>query len=349
MSEQTTVFYKLKLKRTRTPTEVFEKIKRSVKKKGATKKWTYFIDAENQFMSVDFGDEKSETFRLSFDDKKICSGFCKVFFPLSGELFDDEKKSEFKAFINMIYAARNSFAEMEITDDYGVSESFLDTKVNKIVFRELTEDERERAKRLFDNGHTNIKEFITALLYDYRDMPYSEDFIPYINKRVSAAALGFWGSKSYVEDFFPSFVESFLYETTEYKDKGRLNNVRDYYGDLNGVWFSVIAFLNGIETITKYHVYEKGADPKSTQVLRLYYGKCLPLMEAEKSELEKCFFAYRFFVSIMDYLGFKYVGKGGKYNDLISQGLVNGVRAMLNDRDYIALRDALAEELLRKA
>lgn len=35
----------------------------------------------------------------------------------------------------MIYSVRTSFSEMKITDDYGVSESFLDTKVNKIALR----------------------------------------------------------------------------------------------------------------------------------------------------------------------------------------------------------------------
>ena len=343
MSDQTTIFYKLKLKRTRTPMEVFEKMQKSVKKKGATKNWICTVDSEAQSMSIDFGDEKSETFCLYFDEKKTCNGFCKVYFPLSGELFDDEKKSEFKALLNMIYSARTSFAEMEITDDYGISESFLDAKVNKIALRELTEDETNRAKSLTADGHTNIREFITALMYDYRRLPYSEDFIPYINRRIGYSRIMFWESNSYLEEFFNPFVNSFLLETTEYQDKGRLYTVKDYYGDLNSVCFSVSAFIFGIETLTGYHIHEKGWDSKSTQVLRLYYNKCLPLIESEDSDLGKCIAAYRFLVSIMDYLGFKYVGRGSKYNDLIDESLVNGVKAMLNEHDHNALSEALGK------
>lgn len=343
MSDQTTIFYTLKLKRTRTPMEVFEKMQKSVKKKGATKNWTCTIDSDQQAMIVDFGDKKSEDFCLSFDDKKVCEGFCKVFFPLSGELFDDEKKSEFKALLNMLYSARTSFSEMKITDDYGISESFLDSKVNKIVLRELTEDETKRAERLFADGHTNIKDFITALMYDYRDLPYSKDFIPYINRRIGIRPIMFWDQFDDISDFFGAFADSFLYETTEYQDKGRLYTVNDYYGELNGVFFSVHAFIFGIETITGYHIYEKGWDPKSTQVLRLYYNKCLPLIEAEKSDFGKCVAVYRFFVSVMDYLGFKYVGKGSKYNDLIDEFLANGVKAMLNEGNYDALEKAVNE------
>ena len=343
MSDQTTIFYKLKLKRTRAPMEVFEKMQKAVKKKGATKNWTCTVDSEGQALSIDFGDEKSETFCLSFNEKKVCDGFCKVYFPLSGELFDDEKKSEFKTLLNMIYSARTSFAEMEITDDYGISESFLDSKVNKIALRELTEDEINRAKRLVADGHTDIKKFITALMYDYRGLPYSEDFIPYINRRIGYSTIMFWESNSYLEDFFDPFVNSFLLETTEYQDKGRLYTIRDYYSELNSVWFSVHAFIIGIDELTGYRIREKGWDPKSTQVLRLYYNKCLPIIEAEGSDLGKCIAAYRFFVSIMDYLGFKYVGKGSKCNELIDESLVNGVKAMLNEHDHKALSDALGE------
>lgn len=43
-----TIFYAIKLKRTKTPIEVFEKMQKAVKKKGVTKKWICDIDNENQ-------------------------------------------------------------------------------------------------------------------------------------------------------------------------------------------------------------------------------------------------------------------------------------------------------------
>lgn len=343
MSEQNTIFYTLKLKRTKTPMEIFEKMKKSVKNKGATKNWICTIDSENESMYIDFCDEKSEPFRLSFDDKKICKGCCKVFFPLSGELFDDEKKSEFKALINMIYSARTSFSEMKITDDYGISESFLDSKVNKIALRELTADETERAERLIKDGHTNVREFIMALMYDYRNLKYSEDFIPYLNPEIGQRPMIFWEGCSRYDELFDAFTDSFLYETTEYQDKGRLYNVRDYYGDLNGVFFAVFAFISGLETITGCHIHEKGWDPKSTQVLRLYYNKCKPLMESERSDHAKCILAYRFFVSSMDYLGFIYVGSDRVKNKFINSALIDGIRRMIDTGDQQLLHDAVCE------
>lgn len=347
MQDQTTIFYKLKLKRTWTPSELFEKMRKAVKKKGATKDWICNVDEENGYMSVDFGEDKGESFCLKFDDKKVCEGFCKVYFPLSGELFDDEKKSEFKALINMIYSARNAFSKMEITDDFGISESYLDSKVNKISLRELTEEETERAKRIFDGGQRSVKEFITALMYDYRNLPYSEDFIPYINKHIGHRIIGFWNSYDKLFQFFESFVDSFLYETTEYQDKGRLKNVRDYYGDLSGVYFAVSAFINGMENITGYRISEKGWDPKSAQVLRLYYGKYLSIAEAENDSFGKCILAYRFFVSILDYLGFKIVGCARKEDSFISKKLADAVKAMLEggDFDYEEYRNAVWEEI----
>lgn len=345
MQDQTTIFYKLKLKRTRTPSKLFEKLQKSIKKKGATKDWVCTVDEEKGYMSVDFGEDKGETFCLKFDDKKVCEGCCKVYFPLSGELFDDEKKSEFKALINMIYSAKAAFSKMEITDDYGITESYLDSKVNKISLRELTEEENERARRIFENGQQNVKEFITALMYDYRDLPYSEDFIPYINIKIGNRYIGFWDSYDKLCDFFESFVDSFLYETSEYQDKGRLKNVKDYYGDLNGVYFAVSAFITGIDNITGYRIFEKGWDPKSTQVIRLYYNKYLPLAEAKTDNLGKCVLAYRFFVSIMDYLGFKAVKCMRKEGSFISKELADAAKAMLDGSNFEEYRNAVWNEM----
>lgn len=135
--DKTTLFYTLKLKRTRTPIEVFEKMSKSVKKKGATKNWVCTVD-ENS-LRVEFNNGFDDEIVFIFDNKGVCDSFCTPMFPISGDEFDDEKKSEFKALLNMIYSARTSFSEMKITDDYGISESYLDTKVNKIALRELTE------------------------------------------------------------------------------------------------------------------------------------------------------------------------------------------------------------------
>ena len=56
---------------------------------------------------------------------------------------------------------------MELKDEFGLVESYIDCKENKIILRELLEDEKERAEHLFRDGHTCIWEFILALLFDY--------------------------------------------------------------------------------------------------------------------------------------------------------------------------------------
>ena len=359
ISEYDTIFYKLQLKRTRTPAEVFTKMQKAVKKKGATKNWVCTVDSENSCMSVDFGIEESETFCISFDEKKTCNGICKVFFPLSGELFEDEKTSGFKALINMIYAARESFSKMEITDDYGISESYLDSKVNKIALRELTDDEAKRAERLFKEDHVTIKEFITALMFDYRGLPYSENFVPYINRHIGSSPLCFMvGGNVDLRSLFNSFVDSFLYETAEYQDKGRLSSVRDYYGDLNGVYFSVHAFIIGTGIITGYDTRERAWDPKSAQMLRLYQNKYRPLLETEKSDFDKCVLAYRFFVSIMDYLGFKAADARRKSDALVGEAFAAAAERLIEanekgerkelDEAYKSFDEALGYVLRQK-
>ena len=53
-ADQTTIFYRLKLKRTRTPLEVIEKMRKTIRKKGATKNWVCTVDENTQTMKVDF-------------------------------------------------------------------------------------------------------------------------------------------------------------------------------------------------------------------------------------------------------------------------------------------------------
>lgn len=218
-----TIFFTLKLKSGKTSEELFEKMKKSIKLKGAAKNWICEVDGNSGVFSINFNDGKSEAFVISFNEKNVCSGFCKVYFPLEGDDFNDEKKSEFKALMNMLYSVRTFFSKMEISDDYGITESFLESKKYKITFRTLNSGETERAKRIFNNGHTGLREFIIALLFDLRKLDFVEDYKSSIN--MSAASAN--SVKQYEEEYqrfgfanesllFSAFVDSFLYETTEY-------------------------------------------------------------------------------------------------------------------------------------
>ena len=303
-----TIFFKLKLKRGRSAIDVFEKMAKSVKKKGVTKNWTYKIDEEREVFTVDFGDDKSESFVLSFKNQ-VADSFCKVGFPLGGELFEDEKKSEFKAFLNMIYSARTSFSIMKITDDYGLAEDFMESKEFKLKLRELNDEELDRARRIYDYGITSHTDFALKLIYDYLEIPYDAKYEDHINQQVECSIFQLKDNK-----FLPGFIETFLYETSEYMERGRLYLDFDYFSDLNGLWFSVHAFIMMMEEFILAEKYPYKDDTncfgvKHGQVRKYYKKKFIQILENETESFEKCILAYRFFVSVYDFCGFKYVGK----------------------------------------
>lgn len=158
-----TIFFKGKLKRGRDPLEVFEKIKKGIKKKGPTKNWICKIDENRKDFFIDFQDEGSETFSLQFNEKGEFNDFCKVAFPLEGDLFE-AGKSEFKALLDILYSAKSMFNSIEITDDYGLAASYWDSKRFKSDFRNLTAEEEARVRRLFAEGFTTHEQLLMAVM-----------------------------------------------------------------------------------------------------------------------------------------------------------------------------------------
>ena len=214
--------------------------------------------------------------------------------------------------------------------------------MNSIPFRQLTDEETQIAVSLFEQGHRSIRKFITALLYHYRGLEYSDDFIPYINRHIGLTTIMFWDSNSEADEFFWDFTESFLCETTAFKDCGRLYQIKKYYGQLNEVSNAVFAFTYGIELLTGIHEPDLVKSWDVKQVTKLYKNDYLPLINEQSSELDKCIIAYRFFVSVLEYFDFKYLGKSEISSDFIDDFLVEGVKAMINDEDYDAFQTALS-------
>lgn len=302
-----TIFYTLKLKRTRTQAEVFEKMKKSIKKKGATKNWSYVID--NDRMIVDFGDERSENFYISFDEKKICNGFCKVYFPINGENYDDEKKSEFKALLNMIWSARTMFSQMEITDDYGQATDFMESKKYKLSLRELTDEECTRVRELYDSGITSYPNMIMAIIRQELNMSENENWYDHINVDIPYAS-------EHLQDTWTSmwgFWETYIYETAAYKDQ-RVKGHPAYDQEFSGCWFSVAAFTLSTDELYHYRDYFKLGDNSSfgvkhAQIRHFYQDKVYPQLDTMSDGFDKCCLAYRFFLSVYDFCGFKFVGR----------------------------------------
>lgn len=298
-----TIFFHLQLKRTRTPQEVFAKMTKKIKKTGPTKKWTY--DMKGDCLLIDFHDDASESFCLDFKDKRA-DGFCKVGFLLGGEDYDD-KQSEFVALMDVIYAARTSFSHMEVSDDFGLASAYMEGKRFKIKLRELTKEETEKARQLYEMGYTKYTDFIMAVCYMDLEIPFEEPYPKYVNMN-----LAYMGDLLEREDSFslvPLF-DTYLYELAEYKDLGRTCELPDFDGDPCGATFSRWAFTEGIRFLFYIDLsFNPMAGEKYAQVRRLYVEKVMPILETGEDSFDKCLLAYRYFLSIFEYCGFKRVEK----------------------------------------
>lgn len=301
-----TIFFKGKLKRGRDPLEVFEKLKKGIKKKGPTKNWICKIDENRKDFFIDFQDEGSETFSLQFNEKGEFNDFCKVAFPLEGDLFE-AGKSEFKALLDILYIAKSMFNSIEITDDYGLAASYWDSKRFKSDFRNLTAEEEARVRRLFAEGFTTHEQLLMAVMAEDMEMSVEE--------------LRGYENKKFPDDFEYSIyhtLETYLYETAEFQKEGRVCELPDWHWDPSSFLFSFFAFFNGISWVffdgtgpykEIYLGKKRITNPKDKQVELLFTEKFAPLFMKEEDPLEKCILAYRYFVSVYDYLGFRYVGR----------------------------------------
>lgn len=73
-----TIYISGKLKRNILISELYEKISKSIKKKGPTKLWECHMTEFGDTIIIDFDDDGSETFGLTFNKKKEFDEFCKV-------------------------------------------------------------------------------------------------------------------------------------------------------------------------------------------------------------------------------------------------------------------------------
>lgn len=304
-----TIFFKGTLKRGKDPLSVFEKIKKGIKKKGPTKNWICTVNEKQPSLHIDFHDSKSETFSLQFNEKGEFEEFCKVYFPLEGELFEDGK-SEFKALLDVLYKAKSMFRSIEITDDYGLAENYWDSKRFKLDFRNLTAEETDRVERLYSQGNTTPEQMLLAIMAEDMDIPV-EELRDYIN--IHICFMDTLSTK------IQNTLETYLYETAEFQNEGRLCEMTGFqYYDLGKVYFSNFAFIEGISWIfldgtgpeTTISLEKKRAfSQKDAQVGLLFREKFAPIFMKEEDPMEKCMLAYRYFVSVYDYLGFRYVGR----------------------------------------
>lgn len=240
-------------------------------------------------------------------------------FPLEGELFEDGK-SEFKALLDALYKAKSMFHSIEITDDYGLAGSYWDSKRFKFDFRNLTAEEADRAERLYSEGNTTPEQLLLAIMAEDMDMPV-EELRDYIN--IDIEYIDSWEDRSKIH---PT-LETYLYETAEFQKEGRLCEMSaGQYYDPGKVLFSVFAFIEGLSWVfldgtgpeTTISLEKKRSfSPKDAQVGLLFREKFAPVFMKEEDPMEKCILAYRYFVSVYDHLGFRYVGRAENIKTVI--------------------------------
>ena len=311
-----TLFISGKKKRTATIIDIFDKIAKGIKKKGPTKNWVCRVDEENSAILINFNDEKSEAFILSFGDKNEFSSICKLYWPI------DEKNGSaegeiLQTLLDLIYRAKSKFNSISVTDDYGLAEGYWESKKYKFVFRELTDDEVKRVERLFNQGFTKHEDLLRAIMAEDMEMDYA-DIKGYENPEV---AMG-WQHIGSINNTLMSYI----YETSAYGDEGNVSNMMlKFFGDPNKYMMALMAFYDGVAWAfcdgTRSD-FEASMDPKSALEITTRKHRCWSAVDAqvdlmfrdmfapqfinEKDPLKRCILAYRYFVSVYDFCGFKF-------------------------------------------
>lgn len=288
--------------------ELYEKLEKKInKKKGPTCKWECVYDSDEESIVIDFHDDKSETFYLKLDKKEPYSGFCKVYFDLGNDIF--EKSSEFKALLDTFYSIKNFFSVIEFSDDYGLAAGYWDSKRFKFEYRELTADEYKRVEQLYAEGYTKHEELLRAIMAEDMEMPYQE-FVNYENPTIARG-----DSKGKIQNT----LLTYLYEASEFQKEGRFCELPDYLlGDPGKHTFAMWSFIEGIAWIfCDGSGYESEITlekhrcmiPKLSQIDLIYREKFAPLFIKEADAFQRCVLAYRYFVSVYEYTGFKFAGR----------------------------------------
>lgn len=298
-----TIFYSLKLKDNKSPNQIFERIQKKVKPKGATAKWTVFTDGQS--LIIDFGDGASETFCLNFE-KKQAKGFCKVAFPMGGELFENEKKSEWKKLISILHSIKPMCLEINVDDDYSIAGEYFKSLDYNFDIRDLKPDEIDRLERLFRIGYTNYETFLLKIFADDTQRDYPKDFNEAINPDVRLI------------DPFPEISaiwETYILETSTLKkhcfreiynnDKCLIDGNNYISGDPPA---EIYTFCLGVGRLFSCYNFIDNTWGKGANVTKYFYDKLLPALK-NADDYGKCKLAYRFMVSVYDYCKFTFVGK----------------------------------------
>ncbi len=311
---QDTVFISGKKKRTVTVEEIYERIEKGIKKKGPTKEWTSVFDEDKGEIYIYFNDGQSEDFHLSFD-KNDFECICKLYLPYD-EASSTEDMTLLTTLLDILYRIRTKLNTITVSDDYGLAESYWEGKRYKFKFRELTTEEVLRAERLYNAGYTRHEDFLRAVMAEDMEMDVNE-FKTYENPDISHEM-----DHGYIQNS----LETYIYETSDFGNEGRVSDMLpEFTCDPNKYMFALWTFSHGVAWAFgdgSCLIYDLGAGfegdieikkhycriPNEAQVDLLYNNFFAPLYIEEKDSFKRCVLAYRYFLSVYDFCGFKFTG-----------------------------------------
>lgn len=298
-----TIFYSLKLKANKKPEQVFEKIQKKVKSKGPTEKWSISIDGNS--LVIDFGDGASETFCLDFH-KKQAAGACKTAFPMDGELFENEKKSEWKTLISILHSIKSMCSEIQVDDDYSIAGEYFQSLDYKFDIRELKPNEIARLDQLFQQGYQNYETFLLKIFCDDTQRKYPKHWDEAINPGVK------------LRGTFPKISavwETYIFETSTLKKQCLREIYKDDVRIIDGKYHingdppaEIYTFGLGVGSLFSCYDFIDNTWGRGANVTKYYHDKFLPVFK-NADDYGKCRLAYQFMLSVYEYCKFTFVGK----------------------------------------
>ena len=298
-----TIYYSLRLKDYKTPRHAIERIQKKVRPKGVTANWT--VEVKEQSVAVFFGDGESEPLTLCFR-KKEASGSCRVAFPTEGALFENDKKSEWKALIQLLHSLKPFCAEIGVEDDRKLAGAYFKSLDYKFDIRALTPQETERLDRLYQQGFTDHEAFLFQIFAEDTGRDSLPDWKAVIHPYTK------------LSDPFPQigqFWETYIFETSTLKgeclraiyknDVYAIHGKKVISGDPPA---EIYTFALGVGAMFSCYDFIDNTWGKGKNVTLYYKDIFLPLFQAADA-YGRCRFAYQLFVSIYDYCKFQFVGK----------------------------------------
>ena len=312
-----TIYYKGTLKDSYSESDVFSTITQHLQKMSAK------LYQEDTSIVIHFLQGKSETLVFDFKDRKIDGTF----------KWNGENKEEFYEVLDLFITLKSLFKSLKVDDDDDIWNEHLAQKSEcKIKLRELSFEEQAVLKRIEINSKNPMNDLEYHIFKKSNFAPYYknllriiiDDFIKIMNynnvddfneQKIIDEAIKtnyFSENMSFVFtlknfDFYfcTMIVIIWISNTCEYK---KLGCIKDLDNNERGLASSKIAMSEGLESIFLNKHTGGASNSKAAEMRKLakkHYKtwEMGAIMVIDKPEIE-----LQFLFSMMDYLGFSYIG-----------------------------------------